>query len=139
LRRAAHPSDTERVSEGAAIWLVVALMLPTASGFAWVLGRWLVRRLGERRRAVVAGPPIERLGADLRRLHALLEATENAADLPGKHLRCEATRAAYVDALAVACRQLDVAPPAGPAAPRSEIYRVESDLRRRGLDVRAGG
>jgi hypothetical protein len=127
------------VSGAAAVWLVVAFALPTGCGCAWVLGRRLVRRLGERRGTPVPGPPIERVSADLRRLHALLDAIENAPNVPGKHVRCEATRAAYVDALMTACQQLDVAPPTGRPVPRAEIYRVEADLRRRGLDVRATG
>lgn len=127
------------MSEDAAVWLIVALLLPTGSGFLWVVGRRIARRLGERRGVRVSGPPIERLGADLRRLHALLDATENAADLPAKHLRCQAIRAAYLDALAVACHRLDVEPPVGRPVTRVEIYRVESDLRRHGLDVRTRG
>jgi hypothetical protein len=127
------------VSGDAAVWLVVAVLLPTGMGYAVVLGRRIYRRLAERRCTSVAGHPIERIGADLRRLHALLDATENAPDLPGKNLRCQATRAAYVDALTTACRKLGVPPPAGCPVPRAEIYRVESDLRRVGLDVRPAG
>jgi hypothetical protein len=126
------------VSGAAALWLAVALVLPTGSGVAWVLGRRVVARLGEHRRRPPATPPIERVGADLRRLHDLLEATEDAPDLPGKHLRCAATRAAYLDALDLACRRLGVPPPAGRPVPRAEIYRVEAELRRCGLDVRTG-
>jgi hypothetical protein len=136
----ARPADTVRVSSGAAIWLAVALVLPTAAGYSVVLGRRALRSVTERRRAaVVTAPPIERLGADLRRLHAQLDATENAPDLPGKHLRCAATRAAYLDALGAACRRLDIPPPAGRPVPRAEIYRAEAALRRAGLDVRARG
>jgi hypothetical protein len=129
------------VSEDAAIWLAVALLLPTAAGYAVVFGRRAVRSLMERRReASATTPPIERLSADLRRLHAQLDATENAPDLPGKHLRCEATRAAYLDALATACQRLDVPPPpTGRPVPRAEIYRAEAALRQAGLDVRASG
>ena len=127
------------MSGAAAVWLVVAVALPTGCGCAWVYGRRLAGWLGERRRRPTLDPPIERVGADLRRLHALLDATENAPDLPGKHVRCAATRAAYLDALETACRQLDVPPPAGRPVPRTEIYRVEAELRRLGLDVRAAG
>jgi hypothetical protein len=137
LLRTVHPADTGRVDGSAALWLVVALLLPTGCGVVWVVGRRSVRRLAERRRTPVAGPPIERVSDDLRRLHALLAETENAPNLPGKHVRCQATRAAYLDALATACRQLDVPPPAGRPVSRAEIYRVEADLRRVGLDVRA--
>jgi hypothetical protein len=47
-----------------------------------------------------------------------------------------AVRAAYLDLLGAACQQLQVRPPAGRPVPRTEIYRVESELRRAGLDVR---
>ncbi len=127
------------MSGAAATWLVVALLLPTACGLAWVAGRRSVEWLGGRRRPPAVGPPIEKVSDDLRRLRMLLAQTEDAPNLPGKHLRCEATRAAYLDALATACRQLDVPPPAGPPVTRAEIYRVEADLRRVGLDVRAAG
>jgi hypothetical protein len=127
------------VSGASAFWWGVALALPTAAGVTWVLGRRVVTLVGERRWQSPSSPSIERVGADVRRLHDLLAATEDAPNLPGKHLRCAATRAAYLDALATACRQLGVAPPSGRPVPRSEIYRVEADLRRHGLDVRAGG
>ncbi len=120
------------------MWLFVAVALPTGLGYAYLLGRRLARRMTERRRRPVE-QPIERLGADLRRLHVLLDATETGANVPGKQLRCQATRAAYLDALTAACRRLDVPPPAGQPVSRAEIYRVESDLRRVGLDVRPGG
>lgn len=118
--------------------LAVAILLPTAAGYAVLLAHraWAAR---EARRPPLAGPSIERLGADLRRLHALLDATENAPPAPAKNLRCQATRAAYLDALAAACRQLQIAPPAGHPVPRAEIYRVEADLRSHGLDVRPVG
>src|SRR5690242_14358975 len=93
LPRFARPPDTGLVSEDAALWLFVALLLPTGCGTAWVLGRRLVRRLGERRHAPVSGPPIERVAADLRRLRAQLEAVEDDPHLPGKALRCRAIRA----------------------------------------------
>jgi hypothetical protein len=54
-------------------------------------------------------------------------------------MRMGAVRLAYVEVLAVACRQLEVLPPrTGPGSQTSlaEIYRVEAELRQRGLDVR---
>ena len=82
--------------------------------------------------------------SDLRRLRAELEAMETRTDLTAKGARLRALRAAYLDALGSACRRLGVSPPAGgdprhPGRVRlSEIYRVESALRERGLDVREG-
>jgi hypothetical protein len=54
-------------------------------------------------------------------------------------MRMGAVRIAYVQVLAVACRQLEVPPPRLGAhwhTPLAEIYRVEAQLRERGLDVR---
>ncbi len=64
---------------------------------------------------------------------------EDAPDgTPGRGLRVRATRAAYGDSLLAACRSLDV--PDAPTDPSrlttAEIYRLESALRDRGLDVR---
>lgn len=62
--------------------------------------------------------------------------------MPAKHLRLQALRGAYVDALCTACQRLEVSPPlsAGQAgserANQADIYRVEAELRQRGLDVR---
>jgi hypothetical protein len=125
------------VSGSAAIWLAVAIALPTASGYAYVLGRQVLRRWRQRVSTAPTGPTIERLGADVRRLHRLLDEIENAPDRPGKRLRSRATLDAYVDALRAACARLEVPPPAGPPVSRAEIYRVESDLRACGLEVRS--
>ncbi len=120
-------------------WLVV-VMVPTALGWG-VLGairayRWLAAR---RPPGVVSVEPIERVGANLCRLHAALEAAENQNAIPFKSARLRALRAAYIDVLAAACRQLEVNPPTasgGDQVPLAEIYRAEAALRERGLDVR---
>lgn len=120
------------------ILLVVAVLLPTAAGFTFVGARRLHAAYTARRPPLPATQPIERISADLRRLHDLLDATENApSDIPAKNHRCRATRAAYLDALTAACTQLQVRGPEGRPVSRAEIYRVEADLRRLGLDVRA--
>lgn len=126
--------DTESV--GTPVLLVIALLLPTAAAGA-LLGAGRVWRSWQdrRNRRAQVTEPIEALGATLRRLHAQLETLENQSPGPGKGLRVRAARAAYVDVLCAACRRLDVAAPAS-AAPLAEIYRVEADLRRRGLDLR---
>lgn len=118
-------------------WIGV-VALPTAVGYAVLAGR-RVYRWHQARRPASPPEPIEQLVADLRRLHDLVDATEAAPRLPAKRLRCTAARAAYVDALTAACRRLDVPPPGGQPVPWTEIYRVESDLRRRGVDVRTAG
>jgi len=115
--------------------------LPTAAGFAILGAVRAARWLGEARRRArfqaLPPEPIERLQADLRRLRAELEDTENRSGLTAKHHRVQALRGAYVDALSAACRRLDLSPPqGGDRAPQAEIYRVEAALRRGGLEVR---
>jgi hypothetical protein len=124
---------------GTTLGLIAALLLPTAIGYAVVAfmrGRkWFANRPGS-----VPPVPIERLRADLCRLHRQLDAIEIANDLFGKNLRVNAVRAAYVDTLCIACRQLGLDPPAtgGRAfVPLAEIYRAEAALRTHGLDVRS--
>ncbi len=130
----------------AAIELILVILLPTIVVSAVLRGARLMRWCTEWWRArparQPAPEPVEHLQADLSRLRAELEAMETRTDLPAKGLRLQAVRAAYVDALGSACQRLDVSPPAGsdPRRPgqirQSEIYRVESALRQRGLDVR---
>ena len=121
-------------------WLalaVFAFFLPTLAMFA-IIGAWRTsRRLAEASYQPPPGPPLERLEADQRRLRAELEDTESHSGLIAKNHRVTALRGASVDALADACRRLDVSPAAGgDRAPLPEIYRVEAALRQRGLDVR---
>jgi hypothetical protein len=125
--------------EGVSITLAMALTLLTAVTIVVALARRREARRPAAPAQAPAGPPIERLAADLRRLRKLLEMTENRTDQPGKYLRCRAVHIAYVDVLTSACRELEVQPPDRGVefAPQTEIYRVESELRRRGLDVRS--
>jgi hypothetical protein len=121
--------------------LVMVLLLPTAAGYAIIGGfrgfGWLGERMRTRRYPLAApAEPIERLGANLRRLRTELDVTETSSGVPAKHVRLTALRGAYVDALVTACKRLDVPPPAGGHPPLTEIYRVEAALRQRGLDVR---
>jgi len=117
--------------------LCVACLLPTAAMFAMIWAWKGTRWLAERSRRIPEPVPIERIGADLRRLRAELEAVETRTDMPAKGLRLRALRGAYLDALVTACQRLDVSPPpSGEHVPQAEIYRVEVALRRRGLEVR---
>ena len=121
------------------------VLLPTAIGYG-VIGAFRAVRWADNWRQSRMPPPepepIERLTGTLRRLRAELEALETRTGVPKKHLRVEALRGAYLDALATACRRLEVRPPAiegNPASPwanQAEIYRAEAALRQRGLDVR---
>lgn len=121
------------------IWVEVflALALMPLAGYA-LIGAWRgVQRLNESRYKAPPPRPLDRLEADLRRLRAELEDTETRVGLTAKHHRVQALRGAYTDALTSACERLEVAPPAGgDRAAQAEIYRVEAELRLRGLDVR---
>jgi hypothetical protein len=124
---------------GVTVALLLTIGLPIALGCALfsdggILERWRKQPP----RATVE--PIECLSADLRRLRTRLVDTENSSEMAGKGLKLRALRAAYVDALATACQQLEVSPPPrgqrNDLVPQWEIYRVESALRQRGMDVR---
>jgi hypothetical protein len=118
-----------------------AIVLPVAAIYGLIGGARLLKWLSEHQSRPQPPEPIERVRANLVRLRTQLEAMETRSDLPAKHLRVRALRAAYVDALIGACQRLDVSPPAGAGARpesirQSDIYRMEAALRERGLDVR---
>ena len=123
-------------------WIGTFLSL-TILGCAALGGIRLYRAFDVRRRrssAPVLGPPIERLGADMCRLRAKLEAAENEMRFTRfKAARVQALRGAYLDVLSASCERLEVRPPAAngnTAVSLTEIYRAEAALRERGLDVR---
>jgi hypothetical protein len=131
---------------GLAAEFIVAIVLPTALGFGTLGAIRALRWAAQRRSRPPVVEPIERLGADLRRLRAELEDLETRLDVPHKGLRLRALRGAYLDALGTACERLEISPPGGARSappggpdgrvPQAEIYRVEAELRQRGLDVR---
>ena len=120
--------------------LGLVVMIPTAAGYGliysvrgihWVVERWPRPRAPELE-------PIERLTATLRRLRAELESMETRTGIPNKHVRLRALRGAYLDVLGTACQRLAVAPPCGGSQrfDQADVYRVEAELRQRGVDVR---
>jgi len=120
-----------------AIELIAVILLPTAIGYGLIASVRVVRWAAERRSRTPTVEPIERIGANLRRLRAELEETETRTDLQVKSVRLRALRGAYLDTLTVACIRLGVTPPPrGDRVRQAEIYRVEAELRQRGLDVR---
>jgi hypothetical protein len=125
-----------------ALALLLMLCLPflVRAGCAFVRNQW--EQIAEQRHpAGLASHSIERVTADLRRLRMQLELRENRPGTTGKGMKMAALRRAYVEVLCTACRQLDVPPPRQSGqveTPLAEIYRVESELRARGLDVRPG-
>jgi hypothetical protein len=119
----------------------LAITLPIAAVYAVIGGGRLIGWLSERPVHAPAPEPVERVRANLVRLRAELESTETRSDLMAKNMRVRAVRAAYVDALRDACRRLDISPlPGAQARPenlrQSDIYRLETALRERGIDVR---
>jgi hypothetical protein len=135
------PSRGYRVSVGLAFAWIGTFLSLTAVGWAVQGGVRLYRAVGTRGSAgPLPGQPIERLGADVCRLRAELEAAENEMQFTRfKAARVTALRGAYLDVLSATCERLEVRPPA-PAGnapvPLTEIYRAEAALRERGLDVR---
>lgn len=118
--------------------VLLALLLPTAAGYALVASVRVSRRVAESRRRPAAPESAERLAATLRRLRAELESTESSSALTAKSHHIRVVRGAYLDALGDACRRLGVSPPpGGDQARRADIYRAEAALREHGLDVRA--
>ncbi|TNC27241.1 hypothetical protein [Amycolatopsis alkalitolerans] len=119
------------------IYLAVCAVPPVVFWLGSKVPR-LVDSIGERhrgRRPLPEGPPIERLAADLRRVHRVLE------QLPpnSPELRRRATNQAYDALLAQACHAvgeqhwLDTVPEG--LEREIERLRVEESLRRRGLAV----
>jgi hypothetical protein len=123
---------------------VLAIALPIAAVYA-VLGggrllNWISEHhIAERQAHAPAPQPIQRVAANLVRLRAEVESTETRSDLVAKNMRLRAVRAAYVDSLYDACQRLEISPLPG-ARPdnirQSDIYRLETALRERGVDVR---
>jgi hypothetical protein len=121
--------------------LGLVVMIPTAAGYGVIFSARGIRWATERwpRPRPPEPEPIDRLTATLRRLRAELETLETRTGVPNKHVRLRALRGAYLDVLGTACQQLAVTPPRGSNAQsfdQADIYRVESELRQRGVDVR---
>ena len=117
----------------------LAIALPIAAVYAVIGGGRLLHWISEHPTRAPAPQPIQRVRANLVRLRAELESTETRNDLVAKNARLRAVRAAYADALYDACRQLGISPPPGACRDsirQSDIYRLETALRARGLDVR---
>jgi hypothetical protein len=120
--------------------LGLVIMIPTAAGYGVIYSARGIRWAAERwpRSRPPEPEPVERLTANLRRLRAQLESLETRTGVPNKHVRLRALRGAYLDVLGTACQQLAVTPPRTGAQPfdQADIYRAESALRERGVDVR---
>jgi hypothetical protein len=119
------------------IELGIAILLPTAAGYAIIVAVRGIRRARQSSYKPPPAVPLDRLAARLQRLRAELEQTETQSGGVAKSHKIRAIRGAYVDLLCEACTRLEVPPPAGgDRAKLTDIYQVEAELRRRGLDVR---
>lgn len=113
--------------------MIVAAVLASLSA-----GRWLTRRR-RLRQAAARGPsvrPLERIAADVRRLHAAVETDRLACDPAVPVVRRRGTRLAYEDCLDEACRALGVEHRLRELSGRPrevELLRVEAALTGAGL------
>ena len=127
-----------RVSE-----ILLMMLTPTLAGVALLLGFGLwadsVPRIRNHRKASTAGmPPLERVAMNLRRLRRDVIRLEDSPDAtPDRSARLASVRSAYCDTLLIACRALEVPVEVADLSrsPDAEIYRLEAELRARGLDV----
>lgn len=118
--------------------VVLVLLSPTLIAAAVLQSGRLARAVAARRSVIRPTPttaPLESLAADARRLRQAVIAAENGPDTtPGRGTRVRALRTAYAECLRDACHALDV-PVAAADLRGAELYRVEAELRDRGLDV----
>jgi hypothetical protein len=125
-----------------AVTLVAVMLAPTLT-VAAILGslsaaRWLARRR-RMRISAARGPsvrPLERIAADVRRLHAAVESDRLSCDPAVPVVRRRATRLAYEDCLDEACQALGVEhrlPELTGRAREVELLRVEAALTAAGL------
>ena len=97
----------------------------------WSRGESWVRR-GSRQDAEPAGPPIEQLCADLRRLgHDYSRIAES--DLPRRQLRLQSVTMAYDDTLCACCTALEIPAPGRPPFDAVQRLEIEATLAQRGL------
>jgi hypothetical protein len=103
---------------------------------AKALERWSrgeSRPRGVRRAAAEpAGPPIEQLAADLRRLGRDYSRIAES-DLPRRQLRLQGVTLAYDDTLCACCTALDIPAPGRPPFDTMQRLEIEATLAQRGL------
>ncbi len=79
-----------------------------------------------------AGPPIEQLAADLRRLGRDYSRIADS-DLPRRQLRLQSVSLAYDDTLSACCTALEVPAPGRPPFDAVQRLEIEAALAQRGL------
>jgi hypothetical protein len=124
---------------GTAGTLLVIALTPTAVAGAVLGARRAVAVLADRRRsarASPAGPPLERVAADLRRLLAERRVVRASPDLAVRARRLQALECAVTDCALEAARALDVPAPDRPGRqplPRAQLNALLSALAEAGL------
>ena len=93
----------------------------------WARGGTLVRA-----RPAAAGPPIERLVSDLRRLERDYSRIERS-DLPRRAVRLQGVSLAYDDALCACCTALEIPWSGRPPLDAVQRLEIEATLAQRGL------
>jgi hypothetical protein len=136
-------AESQAVTAGVIQFVVLSILPPLMLWLALHGGPIvrLVSRAVTRLRAVrppvrLAGPPLERIAADIRRIAHGIETMPPHAPLARRH----GALLAYDDALAAACRALGVEErlttmPLGPAR-HAERLRIECELQYEGLVIR---
>lgn len=97
----------------------------------WSRGDGWSRR-GSRHEAEPAGPPIEQLVADLRRLGRDY-ARIAESDLPRRQMRLQSVTLAYDDTLCACCLALEIPAPGRPPFDAFQRLEIEAALAQRGL------
>lgn len=114
--------------------LYAALALVPAAFFlalARVLD-WWARGATRTRRSAPAGPPIERLVRDLRRLELDYSRIERS-DLPRRAVRLQGVSLAYDDALCACCTALEIPWSGRPPLAPVQRLEIEATLAQHGL------
>jgi hypothetical protein len=110
-------------------------LIPTAACAAVMWAPRVIRRIRRRPAPLAQGPPIEKLAADLRRVHRVLAGYEQGTPL----VRRVGTLQAYDELLIQACRAVDVDQRIDRLRPGTELelerLRVEEQLRHAGLAI----
>ena len=101
-------------------------------GAARALDRWTRGSYRPRRPAQPAGPPIERLVADLHRLGRDYSRIA-ASDLPRRQSRLQSVTLAYDDTLSACCTALEIDAPGRPPFDAVQRLEIEATLAQRGL------
>jgi hypothetical protein len=123
------------------VYVVAYIALAALPGVVFAVGARMLERWsrGEswsrrapRAGAVPAGPPIEQLVADLRRLGRDYSRIAES-DLPRRQLRLQSVTMAYDDTLCACCTALEIPDPGRPPFDAVQRLEIEATLAQHGL------